>query len=281
MLAQPVYNRIGQDDLLRAIERRLWIFPVGPDKTPLLKWTQGCTNNLETAEKLWREYPSGQLAAACSHSGIVAIDCDVKHGQDGIGEFHKLASELKISPEGCWATQTPSGGRHYLWRCHKALPRSSVGKLGTRLTPGIDVRARGAYIILPPSRMPSGDYKMLNAWNSPLAFVPEALYELLMVPDPAIIPANENTAQYNGDGSHWLEKYSAIATPGNRDDTCFRLCTQLRDDGMPKSQAEGVVIEFQQQVTTPGNPFYKWQALATLNSAYSRPRRDPARKAGL
>lgn len=84
--------------------------------------------------------PCGQI------SGIVALDFDVKSGDDGPGEFTKLVRDRGETLPRTRAVRTPSGGLHHLFTCSDPIP-SSKGKLG----PGVEVKGDGTYILVAPS----------------------------------------------------------------------------------------------------------------------------------
>jgi hypothetical protein len=266
---------IGAEALESALAKGLHIFPVGPDKKPLVKWTLESTDEPRKAAKLWKRFPQGQIGVNCGQSRIVAIDCDCKNGANGLSNFADLMDKLDIRYLGSWRSKTPSGGEHFLWRCTGKMPPCSIG----RIAPGVDVRGQGGYIVIPPSKIDTGNYEYLNDWGAPLAFIPAALYELLITPEVREYPAIEKrTIQNAGDGSHWLQKYVDRARPGNRNQNCFYLAIQLRDDGFSMNAAESIIMQYASRVTNPTNPFTTFEAIQTLRSAYKSTRREPAGK---
>lgn len=98
-----------------------------------------------------RDWSVHNLAIATG-AGLVVLDIDLKHG-----------AELRVSASGCCELydadgayvltlprsrihRTPTGGWHYFGRCPIDIP-SSCGRLGR----GIDIKARGGYVVMPPS----------------------------------------------------------------------------------------------------------------------------------
>lgn len=78
-----------------------------------------------------------------SPSGVVVIDVDIKHGQPGMDWLKENADALPPTR----THKTRSGGLHLLFRIPEEPLRNSAG----RVAPGVDVRAEGGYIIVPPS----------------------------------------------------------------------------------------------------------------------------------
>jgi hypothetical protein len=116
----------------------------------------------------WRDKPSTDEAAVrawfsqCAQSnalmvatggGIVVVDLDRGHagGADGIASFGALVRELGGLPQGP-RVRTPGGGLH-LWLSTPAdrRIRNSVGKIGRRDAPGVDVRGDGGLATVPPT----------------------------------------------------------------------------------------------------------------------------------
>lgn len=105
--------------------------------------------------KMWWELrvPEANLGVATDR--LVVIDVDPRHGGDE--SFAVLEREHKIPPT--WRTLTGGGGEHVLFACPDGVEISNVVAENTDNPPlgtGIDVRARGGYIVAPPSRHISG-----------------------------------------------------------------------------------------------------------------------------
>ncbi len=71
-----------------------------------------------------------------------------------------------------------------------------------------------------------------------------------------------------------LDKAVGKATQGNRNETGFWLACQLRDNGYTETEAEGVMLDYADQVSGNGTkPYIRTEALESLKSAYSKPPR--------
>ncbi|MEO3744937.1 bifunctional DNA primase/polymerase [Plantactinospora sp. B5E13] len=92
--------------------------------------------------------PGGQLALrAGSPSGLVVVDIDPRHGGD---ESMTALIRAGLLPPTAHVV-TGSGGRHLYYR-HPGRPVLSRPMPGR---PGIDIKADGGYVVLPPSVHPS------------------------------------------------------------------------------------------------------------------------------
>lgn len=114
------------------------------------------TTDPEVLVRWWHRHPERNVAIVTGPE-VVVIDVD---GQDNHwpGDPFQMADLMTAA-----IAVTPRGGRHYyfrgapLWRC-------SAGKLA----PGVDVRAKGGYVIAPPSRLHTGgQYRWLPGHELP------------------------------------------------------------------------------------------------------------------
>lgn len=175
-------------------ERGWRVFPVGDDgRSPrIAKGCHGASADPAQVGQWWSRWPSANIALACGpESGVLALDIDAKGEVDGFGALAELVAEFGALPETV-ASSTPSGGAHLLF----AFPRgvSPANRVGVkryvadgsrRLYAGLDVRAAGASVCLPPSRKESGGY----AWDREpggcaLAPVPRWLLGLMLSEPP-------------------------------------------------------------------------------------------------
>jgi hypothetical protein len=93
------------------------------------------------------------LAVEPERMGCFVVDIDPRHGGDEtwerlISEYHDRTTTRTVI--------TPSGGRH-LWFYGSASP--SAGKLG----PGLDIRGKASYVLVPPSIIDGVCYRDLHA----------------------------------------------------------------------------------------------------------------------
>ena len=95
----------------------------------------------------WTQRPGANIAMATgSISRTVVLDVD-QHDSSGFDTLASLGHKL---PETV-SSVTGGGGEHHIFR-HPGGIKSGTDKLG----PGLDIRAEGGYVILPPSTHKSG-----------------------------------------------------------------------------------------------------------------------------
>jgi hypothetical protein len=121
------------------------VFPVAQDKRPLVKWKAGATTDPKTVKAWWARWPLAMIGMPTGEpSGVVVVDIDRKNGVDGLANLLALGIDAySLSPV---ISITPSGGLHVFMGYDGPL-KNSAGLLAE----GVDIRADGGYIVLPPS----------------------------------------------------------------------------------------------------------------------------------
>lgn len=129
--------------------------------------------------------PTGQLALRTgAASGTVVVDVDPGHG--GRTTMADLINRGLLPPTR-WVA-TGSGGAHLYYR-HPGHPvRCSQGNPGIGLGPGIDVKADGGYVVLPPSVHPRTGRPYRWQPGRGMEEMPPALVAACEPPAPAAPP---------------------------------------------------------------------------------------------
>ncbi len=179
----------------------LGVFPVAADcRTPIKvegeyeRGVHDATFDPEEARRRWTRHPRANIAVACGpRSGVFVLDIDAKGDVDGFESLSRLEAQHGALPP-TWTTLTPSGGQHR-WFRHPvgAELRNKVGLRvyhpdGSRTVyPGLDIRAAGGSVAVPPSAKPHGEYRWAARPSvTPLADAPRWLVELAK--DPPLPP---------------------------------------------------------------------------------------------
>jgi len=143
------------------IARGFSIIPIGNNKKPLVEWKafQSRIVSPEELEKWFKDFPRLNLAIVTGKiSNLVVVDIDFRHGSTD--ELFKDINTVKVRSGG--------GGLHYYFKSNEIIPNFNGIK------PGIDIRGDGGYIIVPPSRHPSGNsYEWIYGFDTaPIAPLP-------------------------------------------------------------------------------------------------------------
>lgn len=189
------------------------VFPVGPDKRPLVGW-KTYQQRFPTIEEIkqWRtQFPSAGIGGVTGPiSKTVVIDVD---GVDGMKSQTELGYPLPVTR----ISKTPRG-YHYFFKWSPRLEKHITTLAG--IAKGIDVRGRGGYVVLPSSSMLDREWKL----QEDLAELPDEWY--------SIIPFN---GRQQGTSLNMSEKMAEISE-GNRHDTFLRLAGKLMSAKLGESE---------------------------------------------
>lgn len=140
---------------------------------------------------------------------LVVVDVDPRHGGDeSLAALEREHGELPLT----WRALTGGGGEHIIYAAPAGVAISSFKAEGMEKPPlgiGIDVRARGGYIVAPPSRHISGGVYAWSVDHHP-AHTPRAI-----APDWLVAKLTAARTSSNGKGhgpefwaTHTAKKYS-------------------------------------------------------------------------
>lgn len=288
-------NQSPELTALVALQQLHWsIIPLDSDKRPVktggnfpdgnpkrLKWKpyqerQASEQEIRTWQKKYTPPAWGVVTGFIS--GTIVLDFD---GEKGKATLERLG----LSPH----RQTGSGGLHVDFKhpgWHVPTLNSKTKEELGRRWPGLDIRADGGYAAFCGSNA-SGPYQWLREpILEDLSILPEDLRDFLgLLYPPEEKPMQQTDYPIRRSGSpisipdRLLDKALDRIGYDGRDNACFWLACQLRDNDVPRSQAESQVCDFARRcppTNTKGQPepFTERDALVKLDSAYSRPARE-------
>ncbi len=159
------------------------VFPLIPDtKLPMVKWGTEATTDPAQIREWWTESPDCNIGSPTQCKLIV--DLDFGHGPDAVRSIQMLKADgHEFDPT--LTSQTTSKGLQYQYRQPEGTWRNKAGVLrveglGLIDTPGIDIRADGGMVVLPPSRVADGVYQ----WKLEVGVVADAPTWMLPEPRP-------------------------------------------------------------------------------------------------
>ena len=146
----------------------------------------------------------------------MALDIDNRDGKNGSATLDLLCDQYRFRIPETFTVLTGGGGYHR----HLQVPTgvwipSSAGKLGV----GLDVRAEGGFVVMPPSLHKSGRRSEIIC-DAPLALIPEPLLTLL-------VPQQNARRWSDHGGTVYLHQ---------RHDFLFHLASSLRGRGLNEAQ---------------------------------------------
>ena len=254
----------------------LHVFPCAPGgKKPACE--HGCNDATRDAQRItgwWQHIPNANIGVATGPSNLVVIDLD---GDDGLAAWAELLTQNGMH-EMTVSSMTGRGGKHLWFRAPEGVTvRSSTRKLG----PGLDVRAQGGYVVVPPS-VTEGEYEwIMSPEDVDFALLPQPLVDLLQEQPRLSHDAPEDMDLPGGSRvDRWLAKALDRIRDGNtRNVTGYWLACQLRDDGMSLAEATPVMLSYAAAVNAmngSSHPYETDEARRSLLSAFSRDKRAPA-----
>ena len=186
----------------------------------------------------WTRWPEANIAMSCGASGRVVVDVDDKDGRPGPDNWHAIRQELGAELEETTIVETPSGGFHvhYLAGGHRVASKNDL------LAAGIDVKAEGGYVLLPPSAVGGIEYAYVDDHGPDrVRDLPERLAERL-----AYRRAQESTSG----GSEPCPAGAEIAQ-GARNETLFRDACAMRNRGFGRSEIQAAIAEKNKRCSPP------------------------------
>jgi hypothetical protein len=230
------------------------VFPCKPDKSPYTpRGFHDATVDPAKVRMYWNRHRSAAIGVPTGDvSGLLVLDVDVDaaRGLDGLadlGAFPELPETRTI--------RTPRGGLHKCFKC-------PAGMRGRNLTPALEVKANGQYVIVPPSP----GYKVID--NSPIANAPEWLLSALREEPPNAEgkpggPGPSPDVDLDEDGP---------IPEGSRNQTLFFYALDLKDAG--HSREEVLERTLKANATRCTRPLSKQEVEGIVKSAMRYPVRS-------
>jgi hypothetical protein len=138
------------DAALCYVSRGWHVFPCKPrNKAPATyHGLNDATIDVNKIKGWWKAEPDFNIGLATGKtSGVFVVDVDSEDGESGIASLERQHGVLPPTVE-----SITGRGRHLFF----AWPGRPVHNSVCKITPGVDLRGDGGYVILPPSIHPSG-----------------------------------------------------------------------------------------------------------------------------
>ena len=152
-----------------------------------------------------REYNLAIRTGENAQGNIMVTDLDVRKGKNGPATWEALSNEIGPFSETLWQI-TGSGGQQMFWWTNAEVPMNQETKLG----PGIDIKGKSGYVLVPPSTNDMGDYSWQN-WGSDILTAPPALEQRAIAgPRAASQPVTRAAAAPRPDNPHDRLTYEQV-----------------------------------------------------------------------
>ena len=163
------------------MENKYSIIPVGPNKIPLVPWTeyQHRFPSVEEIDAWWDKFPMAMVGIVTGEISNLTV-VDVEKGGDT--SFLENKTDTTI-------VKTGGGGYHFYYTYAEGI------KNATRIRPLVDIRSEGGYVVGPYSRSDKGLYSYEQQKN--LLPFPRNLFPQKSIatftPNSACLPKNATT----------------------------------------------------------------------------------------
>lgn len=280
---QETLNSLPLKDAALFYAQHGWpVFPLA-GKVPYKFLTPGrmshghkdATTDPQTLQTWWAEHPKANIGLPTGNvSGVIVLDMDVPEGYYNIQTLQKSYSPLPETRR----VRTAHGGLHYYFQYPQDGHRYP-GAVGLSGLIGVDVRAEGNYVVLPPSRLVGRDYYQWANQEQEIAIAPAWLLTLLTQAEEQRHSSQQDLGFASSTGQKWFREALDKAQEGNRNTTGFWLARMLRNDGLSKAQATRILLSYADRVPQGERPAYtSKEAYESVKSAYSRPAQERPRK---
>jgi hypothetical protein len=209
----------------------------------------------------WRRWPEANIGLATGDSsGVDVLDVDPRHGgEDSLHDIEANHGELPAT----LVSLTGGGGVHCFFH-HTPGLKNSAGKIG----PGIDFRADGGYVIVPPSNHISG-----RAYTWKGSARPEEI-DVVPIPEYLLKLAREST-NANGRNGKSAGRIPEVVADGSKHDTIVSLAGSVRSRGLPREGAFAACRAL--QFESPVSDAEIWERVNSIYDLYepAAPTPDP------
>jgi hypothetical protein len=193
-------------------------------KSPLLDDLNLATQDPQQIRKWWKQYPDANIGGATN--AFVVVDTDPRNGGDDT--FAGLLAVEYDFPETA-TTRTQGGGRHLIYVAPDGPLKGGNHKLGQ----GVDVKAAGAYVLMPGSTIEGRMYARED--SRPPVFAPPWLVAHLKAAKPKGDAAGKRLVEEDDlaveMAERWLNDHAPRAEMGNRDNTAYWIGAKFGDFG--------------------------------------------------
>jgi hypothetical protein len=233
------------------------VFPCRPGaKVPATP--HGCrdaTRDADRIQRWWAANPA--LNVGISTTGLLVVDIDPA-GRDWPSDAARRAAIRDLAPP---VQRTPRGGFHLFfavpaekhWRCSASL-----------LSPGVDVRATGGYVLVGPSTVNGATYQ----WIRPL--VPR---DALPTPPQWLVDALDAIERRRGapppSGPRAPTDAGGVLLAGGRNVGLASLAGRLRRAGLAESELTATLLAANRERCSPPLPEREVLAIARSIARYA------------
>lgn len=250
-----------------------------PAKHPLIReGTRGATTDLDRIRQWYNAWPwAGVGIVTGARSGLVVLDVDPRHG--GNETLIELVTHGLSLPPTLMA-ETGGGGQHYFFIDRTGGVPNTSGRLPNfGVTPGLDLRGEGGYVVAAPSGHISGGFYQWVDSDAGLAPLPEILRRQRPKAQASLPKTNNNHLTNYLQSAVNQERQRVLDAPiGTRNDALNRAAFALGTfvgAGVLNAQVVNDVLSEAASIAAIPEREAKLTIHSGLQAGISRPRRTP------
>ena len=232
------------------------------------------TTDEETIRAYWTYHNGATIGLATGEeAGVIVLDIDPPAGYYSLKKLQNMYGPLPDTRR----TSTGNKGLHFFFE-YPRDGRIYKNAVGLNDLEGVDIRATGGYVVLPPSKLYG---RLAYAWanpKTPIAPLPDWLRDMMLQLQRQRESAPQTLRFADNPQGKWLSQALQIAREGNRNQIGFWLACQLRDDQIPEVEARSIILTYANLAPQGREQYTSKEAIASVRSAYSRPPRERARR---
>ena len=240
------------------------VLPLKPD-TKIARdkgWTKTASNDPARIIELFAGRNDYNIGILCDD--LMVVDCDNKHGIDGLANF-KALDAMPMAAFETLLLRTPNG-YHYIYRNQTGKPLT--GKVAG-LGPGIDCRSYHNYIVAPGSMVNKKVYSVVD--NVPMLDCPEFIVKA-MTPDHRKLRDRDGGTEYEDEPTIEACKLFLADRAGAKqgeggDHWTFATACWMRDQGVSEATAFEMMSELWNYKCEP--PWDEEELARKVENAYS------------
>lgn len=200
-------------------------------KHPKFKWAAQQKNPYTVKElvEIWEKYPNANVGIVTGPvSGILVLDIDGEAGIESLESVGLPVDALPISP----SVNTGGGGMHIYYR----YPETGDVQTKAGLLPNVDIRAKGGFVVAPPSIHLSGnEYAWVKGCS--IVDIDPVDADLSLIFDDA--PTEVKQPQ---SGTRWFERLISGVPEGKRNEAATRLAGRYLQKGLSRTEVKFMLM---------------------------------------